>query len=151
MYRTLPAHAADYFGPAIGGLAFIVLMSGVKEPARRAFNAILVAGAMGAYLSGGLGPWELAFAALGTVVAYRALGSYRLIGVAWLMHSAWDLVHHFFGNPIWPFMETSSFGCCIFDAVIAAWFVAGAPPLVSWGRRSKAAGSGAGVEMRSGG
>jgi hypothetical protein len=82
---------------------------------------------MGAYVSGGLGLWELPFAAVGVVVAYYGLRSYRVIGFAWLMHSSWDLVHHFFGNPIWPFLETSSFGCCIFDAGIAAWFLGGAP------------------------
>jgi hypothetical protein len=45
------------------------------------------------------------------------------------MHSAWDLVHHFWGHPIWPFMPTSSFGCMIFDALIAVWFLAGAPSM----------------------
>jgi hypothetical protein len=68
-----------------------------------------------------------AFAVAGSVVAFKGLRDARFIGVAWLMHSAWDLVHHFFGNAIWPFMETSSFGCCICDVVIAAWFLAGAP------------------------
>jgi hypothetical protein len=28
---------------------------------------------------------------------------------------------------IWPFMSTSSFGCLIFDSLIAIWFLAGAP------------------------
>jgi hypothetical protein len=61
--------------------------------------------------------WGLPFAVVGSVVAYQGLRSYRFIGVAWLMHSGWDLVHHFFGHTIWPFIETSSFGCRIFDAV----------------------------------
>jgi hypothetical protein len=117
----------DYIGPVIGGLAFVAFMSLLKEPARRNFNAVFVAGAMGAYIAGGLGLWELLFAGAGSLVAYQSLRSVRFIGAAWLMHSAWDLVHHFFANPIWPFMETSSFGCCIFDAVIAVWFLAGAP------------------------
>jgi hypothetical protein len=136
MHRALPTHAADYFGPVVGGLAFVLLMSFLKEPTRRDFNAILVGGAMGAYVSGGLGLWELAFAAAGSVVAFRGLRGVRFVGVAWLMHSAWDLVHHFFGRPIWPFMETSSFGCCVFDAVISAWFFAGAPSLVQMRRTS---------------
>ena len=41
-----------------------------------------------------------------------------------------DLPHHFWGNPIWPFMRTSSFGCMIFDAVIAIWFLVEAPSLM---------------------
>jgi len=130
MHRALPVHAADYLGPAIGAVAFVVVMSLLREPTRRTFNAIFVAGAMGAYISGGLGLWELPFAAIGSVVAYQGLRSHRFIGIAWLMHSCWDLVHHFFGNPIWPFAETSSFGCCIFDAGIAVWFLAGAPSVV---------------------
>ena len=136
MSHALPVHAEDYFGPVIGALVFIALMSLMKERTRRSFNAILVGGAMGAYISGGLGVWELPFAAIGSVVAYQGLRSYRFIGIAWLMHSAWDLVHHFFANPIWPFMETSSFGCCIFDAVIAVWFMGGAPPVVALFRQS---------------
>ena len=99
----------------------------MREPARRSFNAILVAGASAAYLSGGLGPWEVLYPAIASPAVYLGLRSYRFIGIAWLMHSAWDLVHHLWANPIWPFMPTSSFGCMIFDALIAVWFLAGAP------------------------
>ena len=127
MHRALPENVGDYLGPLMGGLVFIVIMSLIKEPARRKFNAIFVAGAMGAYLAGGLGPWELLLPAIGAPVAYLGLRSYRFIGIAWWMHSAWDAVHHFFANPIWPFMVTSSFGCLILDAVIGVWFFAGAP------------------------
>jgi len=55
------------------------------------------------------------------------------------MHSGWDILHHLWGNPIWPFMTTSSFGCMIFDALIAAWFLAGAPSLVGQPRARAAA------------
>ena len=55
------------------------------------------------------------------------------IGIEWLMHSTWDIAHHLYGSPIWPFMPTSSFGCMIFDAVIAIWFIAGAHPI--WRRK----------------
>jgi hypothetical protein len=47
------------------------------------------------------------------------------------MHAVWDILHHLWGNPIWPFMATSSFGCMIFDALIACWFVAGAPSRIT--------------------
>ncbi len=128
MQTPPPLHVADYLGPAAGGLLFILVMSLVKEPARRNFNAVFVAGASGVYLSGGLGVWELPYPAVaGGLVAYLGLRSHRFIGVAWLMHASWDLVHHFYGHPIWPFMPTSSFGCTIFDSVIAVWFLAGAP------------------------
>ena len=120
-------HPTDYFGPVIGAVVFTALMALLREPPRRTFNAIFVAGAAGVYLSGGFGLWELPFPALIALLAHRGLGSYRYIGVAWLCHAAWDLLHHLYGNPIWPFMPTSSFGCLVFDSAIALWFLAGAP------------------------
>jgi hypothetical protein len=131
-----PLHVIDYVGPVIGAALFILLMSLVREPARRTVNAILVAGVCGVYLNGGFGVWELLYPLIALPVAYRGLRSYRFIGLAWLMHSCWDLPHHLWGNPIWPFMPTSSFGCMIFDTLIAVWFFAGAPSLNA--RRSPA-------------
>jgi hypothetical protein len=127
MHTPPPLAVMDYVGPAVAAAIFVLIMSLVREPARRNFNAILVAGASAAYLSGGLGPWEVLYPAIASPVVYLGLRSYRFIGIAWLMHSAWDFVHHLWANPIWPFMPTSSFGCMIFDALIAVWFLAGAP------------------------
>lgn len=120
----------DVLGPAIGAGVFVMAMSLVREPTRRTLNAVLVAGASGVYLSGGFGVWELAYPILVTPVIYRAIESHRYIGVAWLMHAAWDLPHHLWGNPIWPFMPASSLGCVVFDSLIAVWFLAGAPALI---------------------
>lgn len=118
----------DIVGPAIGACVFVAAMSLVREPMRRTWNAVIVAGASGVYLSGGgFGIWELAYPVLVTPVIYRALQSHRFIGIAWLMHAAWDLPHHLWGNPIWPFMPTSSLGCVVFDTLITIWFLAGAP------------------------
>ena len=82
-------------------------------------------------VSGGFGAWELAFPVFAIPVTYRGLRSYRFIGVAWLMHSAWDIAHQLWGHSLWPFMPTASFGCMICDALIAVWFFAGAPSLFS--------------------
>ena len=120
----------DYIGPVLGAGVFIAIMSWVPHPARRSFNAIFAAGAVGAYIGGGFGVWELIYPALATPVLYLGLRSYRAIGVAWFMHAAWDLPHHLSGHPIWPYMRTSSLGCIIFDSLIAIWFVAGAPSIV---------------------
>lgn len=125
-----PLDTADVLQPVIGALVFVFVMSLVREPMRRTLNAVLVAGAGGVYLSGGLGPWELVYPALLLPIVYRALGSYRFIGLAWVLHSVWDLVHHLWGNPIWPFLPTSSFGCLVFDGLIALWFFAGAPAVL---------------------
>jgi Family of unknown function (DUF6010) len=131
MPSSPPLHLTDLLGPALGAVVFVLAMSLVREPARRSYNALLVAGASGVYFSGGLGLWEFAYAAVACgVVAFLGLRSYRFIGLGWLMHAGWDLVHHLYGNPIWPQMPTSSFGCLIFDTLIALWFLADAPSVL---------------------
>ena len=125
-----PLAAIDYLGPALGALLFVVGMSLVAEPTRRSLNAIVLAGASGVYLSGGFGLWELTYPVIGAAVAFRGLWSHRVIAVGWLIHAIWDIAHHLWGNPIWPFMPTSAFGCMIFDSVIALWFLAGAPSVL---------------------
>jgi hypothetical protein len=124
----------DVLGPAMAACVFVLIMSLVREPARRTLNAVIVAGASGVYLSGGgFGIWELVYPVVVTPVVFRSLQSCRYIGIAWLMHAAWDLPHHLWGNPIWPFMRTSSFGCFVFDSLIALWFLADAPAVTQLG------------------
>ena len=130
MHTPPQLHVMDYLGPALAAGLFVLLMSLVREPARLKLSSILVAGAGGAYLSGGLGPWELLYPAITAPIVYLGLRSHHFIGLGWVMHSGWDLVHHLYGNPIWPFLPTSSFGCLIFDALIAVWFFAGAPSVL---------------------
>ena len=77
-----------------------------------------------------MGPWEFAFVPPMAYLAYRGLNDYRFTGVAWLLHSAWDLVHHRYGNPIIPFAADSSLGCALCDPVIALWCFAGGPSLL---------------------
>jgi Family of unknown function (DUF6010) len=42
------------------------------------------------------------------------------------MHTCWDLVHHFYGQPIIPIAPDSSAGCAICDLLLAAWYFLGA-------------------------
>jgi hypothetical protein len=126
-----PLALVDYVGPVLGAVLFVAAMSFVAEPSRRTLNAIVLAGASGVYLSGGFGLWELIYPVIGTVVAFRGLRSYRWIGAGWLVHACWDIAHHLWGHPIWPFMPGSAFGCMLFDSAIAAWFLAGAPAVLS--------------------
>jgi hypothetical protein len=135
----MPIHATsralaimDLVGPILIALIFISLCSLLKEPNRRNFMAIMIAGAGAAYLNGGFGKWEFVFTAIVTWVAYRGVGSYGFIGVGWILHTGWDILHHLFGNPIVPFAPTSSLGCAICDPVIAAWCFAGAPSVYRW-------------------
>jgi len=129
----------DALPPVVIACVFILLSSFLREPARQKWNAVFVAGAGAAYLNGGLGPWEFAFTAVATYFAYRGLDAYRWIGFAWLLHTGWDVVHHFYGRPIVPFQPTSSAGCAITDALIAVWFFAGAPSAYDVLRRRRGA------------
>jgi len=113
--------------PLVVVVVFIALCSRFKEPDRRNFSALMIAGAGAAYLGGGLGVWEFAFCGVLTYLAYRGLRDYRFIGGAWLLHTGWDIVHHLYGNPIVPFVPTSSAGCAICDVALAAWYFTGAP------------------------
>jgi Family of unknown function (DUF6010) len=116
--------------PVAIALVFILLASLIKEPARQKIMALMIAGAGGAYLSGGgFGLWEMAFCTVLTICAYNGLRSYRFIGIGWMLHTAWDILHHLYGNPLLPFALTSSLGCAICDPVIAVWCFAGAPSL----------------------
>jgi hypothetical protein len=108
-------------------LLYIVLSSLVSEPHRQQLSAIIVAGAGAAYLSSGLGPWEFVFCTLMTYLAYRGLTHYHFIGIAWLLHTGWDVVHHLYAEPILPFSPSSSAGCAVCDSLLAAWFFLKAP------------------------
>jgi hypothetical protein len=138
MHEVPILRAMDVIGPLLAAGVFVAVMSLVREPVRHNLNAVLFAGSALAYLSGGFGVWELVYPALVTPVAYFALRSYRFIALGWFMHAAWDVAHHFYGNPIWPWMPASSFGCLVFDSAIAVWFLAGAPSIYDLRRRGVA-------------
>ncbi len=128
----------ELIAPLVVALIFITLCSLFREPNRQNFSALLIAGAGAAYLNGGLLGWEFAFCNVMTGVAYIGLKDYRLIGIGWLLHTAWDTVHHLYGTPIVPFAPLSSFGCAICDPVLALWYFRGAPSIFTWfGRTQK--------------
>lgn len=108
---------------------FILLSSLIREPNRQQFMAIMVAGAGAAYLSSGLGGWEFAFCALMAFVSYKGLKHYYFIGIAWLLHTGWDIVHHLYADAIVPFSPSSSAGCAVTDSILAVWFFMGAPSI----------------------
>ncbi|MEV5741412.1 DUF6010 family protein [Microbispora rosea] len=60
----------------------------------------------------------------------RGLESWTFIGIAWLLHTGWDILH-LKGSPIIPFAHDSSFGCAVCDPVIALWCFWGGPSLIS--------------------
>lgn len=113
-------------------LLYILLSSLVREPDRQKISAIIVAGAGAAYLSGGLGPPEFVFCTVMTFVAYKGLTNYYYLGIGWLLHTSWDIVHHLYANPIVPFEPASSAGCAVCDTILALWFFAKAPSAFDW-------------------
>ncbi len=130
-----------YIAPAVPALVFIAIMSLVKEPLKRQINVVIAGGFTTIYVNGGFGAWEFAYMALATIPAVLGHRSYKYIGVVWLMHTGWDLVHHFYGMPLWHFAELSSLGCAVMDAIVAIWFFAGAPSIFSaLSREGEAAG-----------
>lgn len=133
----------ELVGPVVVALVYVTLCSLIREPNRRHFNAIMIAGAGAAYLNGGFGPWEFAFTPLVTFCAYRGLNSYPFIGIGWLLHTVWDVFHHLYGDPIVPFAPTSSFGCAVCDPFITLWCFAGGPSVFDLvrGRRTTPASS----------
>jgi len=119
----------DVVAPIVVAVLFIAATSALREPGRQKFMAVMIAGAGAAYLNGGLGIWEFVFNAVVTYCAYQGLAAYRYIGVGWILHTGWDVMHYLYGTPIVPFYAASSLGCAICDPVIAAWCFAGAPSL----------------------
>jgi hypothetical protein len=125
-------HTQDAIMAIIVAIVFILVSSLLREPNRQNLMAIMVSGAGAAYLNGGLGLWEFAFTAIVTFCAYKGLQSYSFIGFGWMLHTIWDVIHHFYGNPIIPFISTSSAQCAITDTLIAVWFFANAPSVFDY-------------------
>lgn len=110
-------------------IAFIVVMSFVREPARQKINAIIIAGAGSVYWNSGLGVWEFLFGSLMLFVAFKGLKHYYFIGIGWLLHTGWDIMHHLFATPIVYLEPSSSAGCAVCDPILALWFFLGAPTI----------------------
>ena len=121
-------------------------MSLVREPTRQQLNAILVAGAGFAYMSGGLGFFEYAFIPAAISPAFSGCVRIGPISVAWFLHVGWDIVHHLYGNPIWPWMPLSSLACATLDTLIGIWFLAGAPSVYALLRDRHAAARSSGAQ-----
>jgi Family of unknown function (DUF6010) len=115
---------------AVGiAIVYISVFSLVKEPNRQKINAVIIAGAGAVYWSGGLGVLEYVFASAMLFMAFKGLSNYKYIGIAWLMHTTWDTLHHLYANPIVPFSASSSAGCAVCDSILALWFFYNAPSI----------------------
>lgn len=110
----------------------IVAASCMKEPGRQGLMAVVLGGAAGAYLNGGFAFWEFPFSVAVVMCAYKGLHWYPAIGIGWLLHTGWDILHHVADKPILGFLPTSSLECAVTGAILAAWFFASAPDVRVW-------------------
>ena len=131
-FKVLKMNEADALGasvtmnlvaaPAVAGL-----MGLLPEPWRRRMSVAALGVASLVYLGHELGLWEFVFAAVLVVCAVGGRRSYRLIGIGWLVHTLSDVFHHSVGDPMIASMPLSSFGCAIFDPLLAIWYFYDAP------------------------
>ena len=94
-------------------IIYIGVFSLVKEPKRQTINALIIAAAGAVYWSGGLGVWEFPFGAIMIFIAYKGLTNYTFIGLGWLLHASWDIVHYLYANPIVSLHPSSSAGSAV--------------------------------------
>ena len=122
----------------IAGL-YITIFSLVKEPNRQIINALIIAGAGATYWSGGLGYYEFPLGIIMIYLAFKGLKNYKFLAFGWMVHTVYDVLHHFYGNPIVPMSPSSSAGCAICDPILALWLFMGAPSVFEWFSRQKIA------------
>jgi hypothetical protein len=121
------------------GFMYIAISSFISEPNRQKISAVIIAGAGAVYWNGGLGIWEYVFASAMLFMAFKGLSKYYFIGIAWLMHTSWDTIHHLYASPIVPFSPSSSAGCAVCDVILALWFFGNAPSVFAFlGKRNDA-------------
>lgn len=106
---------------------YITIFSFVKEPIRQKINALIIAGAGGVYWSSGLGVGEFPLGIIMVTLAYKGLTNYKYLALGWMIHTVYDLLHHFYANPIVPMAPSSSAGCAICDPLLAIWLFYQAP------------------------
>jgi hypothetical protein len=118
---------------------FITIFSFVKEPQRQTINALIIAGAGATYWSGGLGFYEFPLGLIMILLAYKGMKNYKFLAIGWMVHTVYDLLHHFYGHPIVPMAPSSSAGCAICDPILAIWLYFGAPSVFDLSRRFRSA------------
>ncbi len=114
-------------GAIVIAAVYILLSSLLKEPDRQKLSAIILAGAGAAYLSSGLGLLEFVFCTVMAFISFKGLANYYFIGIGWLLHTSWDIVHHLYADTIVPSAPSSSAACAVCDTVLALWFFCKAP------------------------
>jgi hypothetical protein len=118
---------------------YISIFSWVKEPQRQTINALILAGAGSVYWSSGLGLGEFPLGGILIYLAYKGLNDYRYLSLGWLVHTFYDVLHHFYGNPIVLIAPSSSAGCAVCDPILALWLFYKAPSIFDFFKNPKTA------------
>ena len=105
----------------------VAALGALAEPWRRRVSVAMLLFATFVYLRHNLGLWELGFATALLLCAMSGARSYRAIGIGWLVHTLSDVFHHAANDPMISAIPLSSFGCAIFDPLLAIWYFADAP------------------------
>lgn len=114
-------------GATVIAAVYMTIFSFVKEPLRQKINALIIAGAGGVYWGSGLGFYEFPLGVILIFLAYKGLKDYKYLALGWIVHTIYDLLHHYYGNPIIPMAPASSAGCAICDPILAIWLYFNAP------------------------
>ena len=108
-----PFHFHNLPAPVAIALRCTSLASLAGELARQKYMAIALAVAGSAYMDSGFGAWEfpaaiaIAFCvARGLQQQKRDFGGYYAISAGWLLHTAWDVLHHVWELPIVRWIPT---------------------------------------------
>lgn len=125
--HDIDALGAQVIYNLIAAALFIGLVGLIPEPWRQRTAATMATLAAFTYITHELGAWEYAFMIALIAAGLAGFRSYPAIGIAWLIHTLSDVFHHSAGMPMVASIPLSSFGCAIFDPLIAIWFFYGAP------------------------
>lgn len=134
--HTTPLTLNETIGAVLVAFVYIAAFSLVNEPYKKRISALIIAGAGAVYWSGGLGVAEFIFGTVMLWVAYKSLDNYVYAGVGMFLHTAWDIAHHLYGEPIIYSDPSSSIGCAIADPIIGIWYLFQAPTIFKLGRRT---------------
>lgn len=125
----MDSHVISTFGNAFGALLTVALVGLIPEPWRQRSMAAMVGLASIAYLGNSAFLWPVEFGLAALMLSLAGWGAfwYPVIGVARVVHGIIDLVHHEAGSPMFATVPLSSYGCAVYDPLMAMWFFAGAP------------------------
>lgn len=112
---------------AFGALLFIFAVGFIPEPWRQRAMALMLAFAGGVFLHDPTNSYGVLLAVAIAAFALSGFWRYWMLGLGWLLHTAWDINLHVHGHGLAGGDPMGAFGCAVFDPIIGIWLVFGAP------------------------